>query len=409
VTRALLPTILALAGVLGSSSPASASTTTVTQDLRTRLHAAIARSTATTVSVAVDVDGLGAVYRQGSTTALLPASTEKLFTTFTALQTLGAAGRLRTELRATYAQRGPYLPGNLYLVAGGDPYLSAGQLDVLAGAVRAAGIRKIEGSLVVDDLRYDALRRALGWRTSYVPEDSGPLSALALDGNRWRRDAAYLADPGIPTLGRLRSMLAAHGVAVSPALHRGATPSGARLLAEHISASVTDLVRRATKTSDNFAAELLLKETGRAVRGMGSTAAGAAAVRDVLAPLGVTVGTVADGSGLSGRDRQTAVGELSLLRAAEASATYDEVRRSLPIACTDGTLEHRMCGTAAAGKAVAKTGTLPGTHALTGWTTTADGHLVRFALLLTGVTSSSQARAALDACVVLLSGARVDA
>ncbi len=410
--RALVPVAL-LVGLLGSATPATAtpanataSPASVTQDLRTRLHAAISRSGASTVSMAVDVDGLGAVYRQGASLSVAPASTEKLYTGFTALQALGPAGRLRTELRATKPQRGPYLPGNLYLVAGGDPYLSAGQLNDLAGQVRAAGIRKIEGSLVVDDLRYDAVRRAPGWRTSYVPEESGPLSALAVDGNRWRKDSAYLNDPGIPTLGRFREMLTRHGVSVTPALHRGLTPTGARLVGSRVSASVADLVRRMSKDSDNFAAELLLKESGRAVRGTGSTAAGAAAVRDVLARSGVAAGTVADGSGLSSRDRQSAGGELALLKAAESTGVYTALRQALPIACKDGTLLRRMCNTAAAGKAIGKTGTLPGTYALTGWTTTADGHRVRFAILLAGASSGSQARSAIDACVVLLSGAR---
>ena len=408
VLRFVLPASLVLAGLLVGSSPASASTTSVTQDLRTRLHAALATSSATAVSAAVDVEGLGAVLRQGATSALLPASTEKLYTTFAALKALGPGGRLRTELRATQAQVGPYLPGNLYLVGGGDPFLSGAQLDALAGAVRAAGIRRIDGSLVVDDLRYDAVRRAPGWKTSFVPEESGPLSALAVDHNQWRHDSAYLNDPGLPTLDRFRSMLAKHGVSVTPALHRGRTPVGARLVASHVSASITAIVRVTAKTSDNFAAELMLKEIGLAVQGVGSSAAGAAAVHDVLAQSGVGVGTIADGSGLSSRDRETSLAELALLSAVQSSDVSAAMRDSLPIACKDGTLEHRMCGTAAAGKAVAKTGTLPGTHALTGYTTTADGHVVRFALLLSGVTSGSKARAALDACVVLLSGARAD-
>jgi D-alanyl-D-alanine carboxypeptidase/D-alanyl-D-alanine-endopeptidase (penicillin-binding protein 4) len=409
VLRALFPASLALAGLLGTASPASASPASVRQDLRTRLHTALAGSTAGTVSAAVDVDGLGSVYRQGATVSLLPASTEKLYTGFAALTALGPTARLRTELRATHAQRGPYLPGNLYLVGGGDPFLSGGQLNALAGAVRAAGIRRIDGSLVVDDLRYDAVRRAPGWKSSYVPDESGPLSALAVDHNGWRRDNAYLADPGIPTLDRFRTMLARHGVSVSAALHRGRTPAAAKVLATHVSASMADLVRATAKASDNFAAELLLKETGLAVRGTGSTAAGAAAVRQVLAPLGVSVGTIADGSGLSNRDRQTAAGELSLLAAAQSSEVFSALRTALPIACKDGTLKKRMCGTAAAGKAVGKTGSLPGTHALTGFSTTADGHVVRYALLLSGASNAAKARAALDACVALLSAARADA
>lgn len=407
--RALVPASLALAGVLATSVPAQASPASVSADLRTRLHAAIAKAGATTAGVAVDVDGLGAVFRQSASSAVLPASTQKLYTTFVALTVLGEAGRMRTQLRSTATQRGPYLEGALYLVAAADPYFTAAQLDSLAAQIRAKGIRRINNGLVVDDLRHDAVRRAPGWKTAFVPEDSGPLSALALDVNGWRRDNAYLSDPGIPTLDRLRSALNKRGVSVPGGLRRGAVPSSATVLASHVSASVADLVRRTDKDSDNFAAEVLLKELGKVVRGTGSTAAGAQAVRDVLAPLGVSVGTIADGSGLSSRDRQTAAGELSLLKAAEASPVYAALRRALPIACKDGTLEKRLCGTAAAGKAIGKTGTLPGVNSLTGWTTTADGHLVRFSFLLSGVSSVGRARDAIDACVALLSAARVDA
>ncbi len=392
-----------LAGLLAPATPAHAS---VAGDLRARLHAALARSGASVVSAGVDVDGLGAVYRQAPDRAVLPASTEKLFTGLAALQALGEGTRLVTELRSVAAQRGPYLEGDLYLVAGGDPYLTGGQLDTLAAQLRAQGVRRITGRLVLDDTRYDAVRRAPGWKTAYVPEDSGPLSAMAVDGNGWRRDASYLRDPGLPTLDRLRSMLLAHGVSVDASLLRGRVPAATTTYATHVSASVTDLVRRALKDSDNFAAELLLKELGVVVRGSGTTEHGTEAVAAVLRRLGATVGTLADGSGLSSRDRQTATGELSLLAAAERSQSYAALRRALPIACVDGTLKKRLCGTAAARVAIAKTGTLPGTHALTGWTTTADGHPVRFAFLLSGASSGDRARAAIDQCVALLSAAR---
>ena len=398
----------ALCGALTvGASPAQASPTSVRADLRNRLHSALAQSTASSISASFDVDGLGSVYAPGATTSQRPASTEKLFTTFAALKQLGADGRLRTQLRSPVAQRGPYLEGDVYLVGVGDAYFTTPQLETLASAVRAKGIRKITGALIVDDSRYDAARRAPGWKSYYVPDESGPLDALALDKNAWKRGSAYVADPALPVLGRLAELLRKHGVAVGTTQRRAVVPATATVLASHVSASVADIVRRINKGSDNFAAELLHKELGAVVRRDGSSAGGAAAVRDVLAPLGVTVGTVADGSGLSSRGRQTAAGEMSLLKAAEASSVYSALRRSLPIACKDGTLEKRMCGTAAAGKAIAKTGTLDYTSTLTGWTTTADGHTVRFAILLSGTTSSTKARQALDACVVLLSAARV--
>ena len=402
--RALVPASLALAGALSAQAPAHASAAT---DLRSRLSAELAKSTATSMSVAVDVDGVGSVYRRTPTAALKPASTEKLVTALTALEALGPATRLRTELRSTATRRGQYLQGTLWLVAGGDPYLTAAQLDSLAASLRSAGIRRVDGALNVDDYRYDAVRRAPGWQASYVPDESGPLSALALDRNTWRKDAAYLRDPAVPTLQRFQQMLAAHGISVLGGLHRGHVPSTAAVLASRGSASVQDLVRRVAKDSDNFAAELLLKEAGRAVQGTGSTARGVEAARAVLRPLGVDVGTPVDGSGLSSQDRQTALSELSLLTVAQGRPTYAALRRALPVACQDGTLKDRMCGTAAAGRAVAKTGTLPGVSSLAGWTTTADGKLVRFVFLLSGTSSTAKARAALDACVAALSAARL--
>jgi D-alanyl-D-alanine carboxypeptidase/D-alanyl-D-alanine-endopeptidase (penicillin-binding protein 4) len=240
-----------------------------------------------------------------------------------------------------------------------------------------------------------------------VPEESGPLSALAVDGNRWRKDAAYLSDPGIPTLQRFRDLLLKHGVAVGTRLLRGTTPATARTVTSQRSAPMQAIVKKIDKDSNNFGAELLLKEVGRRVEGTGSSAAGARGVETTLAALGITVGSVYDGSGLSNKDRQSAGGELSLLNRVMGTSLYGPLRAALPIACKDGTLEKRLCNTPAAGRAAAKTGTLPGTYALSGYTTTADGHGVRFAFLLSRSSSGAKARAAIDACVAYLSGLRL--
>jgi D-alanyl-D-alanine carboxypeptidase/D-alanyl-D-alanine-endopeptidase (penicillin-binding protein 4) len=375
--------------------------------VRGRLTAMLSTSTSALRSSAVDVDGLGVVLRQGAGTEVLPASTEKLFTSLAALKALGPAARMQTTVRAPLAQQGALQPGSLYLVGGGDPFFNGAQLEALAAGVRAAGITHIGGALVVDDLRYDAQRRAPGWKTSFVPEESGPLSALAVDGNRWRKDAAYLSDPGIPTLQRFRDLLIKHGVTVGTRLLRGTTPVSARTVTSQRSAPMEAIVRKVDKYSDNFGAELLLKEVGRRMEGTGSSAAGARAVESLLGAMQINVGSVYDGSGLSSKDRQSAAGEISLLNAVLGTPLATPLRTALPIACKDGTLKTRLCNTAAAGRAVAKTGTLPGTYALSGYTTTADGHDVRFSFLLSRSSSGSKARAAIDACVAYLSALRL--
>jgi D-alanyl-D-alanine carboxypeptidase/D-alanyl-D-alanine-endopeptidase (penicillin-binding protein 4) len=222
---------------------------------------------------------------------------------------------------------------------------------------------------------------------------------MALDGNAWRSDSAYLADPATPVLAKLRSYLARRGVHLTTSDNRrGAALSSAKAYASWSSTSLARMTQRVLKDSDNFAAELILKELGRVGRGQGTSSAGAAVVHDRTGP----GGAIADGSGLSPYDKQTTAGELALL-----SGAFGELKTKLPVACHDGTLEKRFCGTVAAQRVFAKTGTLDTSRALAGWTYTRDGRLVTFSFLLSGFSSGSAAVKAIDRAVVVLAGATV--
>lgn len=370
--------------------------------LRRRVEAALGGSTAVTVSAAVDVDGYGAVVRREAGHPLPPASTQKSYVGLSALEALGPKARLRTEVARTAAPVAGRLQGNLWLVAGGDPYLTTAGLRALARDVRAAGITILAGDVRLDDSRYDARRTASGWKSSFMPGQSGPLSALAVDRNRWRSDRAFLADPALPAAIRFRDLLRAEGVTVTGTVRRERRPSSAVTVAERVSGPLPAVVRRALKDSDNFAVELLLKEVGRVVRGDGSSAGGVAAVRDVLGKQGVPVGASSDGSGLSRDNRQSTSGQVLLLRAAQDSGSAADFRAALPLGCRDGTLKRRYCGTPAEGRVSAKTGTLSGVRALSGYTKTQSGRTVYFAFQLTGVRNGAQALAAMDRAVVAL-------
>jgi D-alanyl-D-alanine carboxypeptidase/D-alanyl-D-alanine-endopeptidase (penicillin-binding protein 4) len=394
--RLLLVALTGLLALLDLAVPAQASSA---GSLRAQVEAALNGSTARSVAVAVDVAGLGAVDRRGATVPLPPASTEKLFTAEAALRLLGPTYREQTSLRSSGTRFGPLLRGDLYLVAGGDPYLSSVQLDQLARSFATSGIRTISGHLVVDDTRYDRVRRGAGWKAEWVPEESGPLSAMAVDRNQWRHDGAYLADPATPVLAKLRAYLARKGIRLTTAdARRGPVLTRAATYASLSSAPLSTVLTRVLKDSDNFAAELVLKELGRVGRGTGTSAAGVQVVREQT---GAT-SQVVDGSGLSPYDRQTTAQELGLL-----ATSFGDLKPKLPIACRDGTLEHRFCGTVAAGRVFAKTGTLDTARALAGWTYTRDGHLVTFAFILSGFSSGSSASKAIDRAVVVLAGATV--
>lgn len=369
--------------------------------LRERLNTALAGSTASLLGAAVDVEGYGPVLRAAADAPLPPASTQKSYVGLSALLALGPQSRYRTEVVADRLPVLGRLRGNLWLVAGGDPYLTSGHLRLLARSVRAAGITSVSGDLRLDDLRYDQRRTAAGWKPSFMPGQSAPLSALAVDGNRWRSDAAFLADPAFPAAVLFRDYLRAEGVSIG-GVRRAPRPSGGRTVAVHTGTPVLSAVQRTLKDSDNFAAELILKEVGRVVRGDGSSAGGVEALRTVLAAQGVPVGAGSDGSGLSANDRQTALGQVQLLQAAVSTDVGPAFFAALPLGCRDGTLEKRFCGTAAEGRVSAKTGTLSGVRVLAGVTTTRSGRQVQFAFQLTGVADGTRALAAIDRAVVVL-------
>ena len=369
--------------------------------LRRRLESALGGSTAVTLSAAVDVEGYGPVLRRESSHPLPPASTQKSYVGLSALVALGPEARLRTEVARTAEPVAGRLAGHLWLVAGGDPYLTSAGLRALARQVREAGVTTVTGELRLDDSRYDARRTAAGWKSSFMPRHSGPLSALALDRNRWRSDGAFLRDPALPAAIRFRDYLRAEGVSIGT-VRRERRPAAAVTVTERVSGPVPAVVRRALKDSDNFATELLLKEVGRVVRGDGSSTGGLSAVRDVLGRPAVPVGAGSDGSGLSAHDRQTTSGQLLLLQAADDSGSGPAFRSALPVGCRDGTLKRRYCGTPAEGRVFAKTGTLSGVRALSGYTETASGRRVHFAFQLTGVKDGGRALAAIDRAVVAL-------
>jgi D-alanyl-D-alanine carboxypeptidase/D-alanyl-D-alanine-endopeptidase (penicillin-binding protein 4) len=133
--------------------------------------------------------------------------------------------------------------------------------------------------------------------------------------------------------------------------------------------------------SENFYAEMLLKALGARFGTGGTTAAGIAVVRAELARFQVRP-QMADGSGLSRADRTSARHVVRLLRAMDAEPEAAPAwRASLPVAGRSGTLRKRLRRTAAAGRCAAKTGTLIGVSALSGYCTTTTGSRVAFSFL----------------------------
>lgn len=150
-----------------------------------------------------------------------------------------------------------------------------------------------------------------------------------------------------------------------------------------------DVLRAMAKPSQNQIAEILLRTLGLERSGSGTADSGIAVVRRQLLSWNVQPdGFVQkDGSGLSRYDYltpETLVRVLATIRKDTAfSAFYD----ALPIAGVDGTIANRMRDTPAQGNVHAKTGFVANARSLSGYVTTADGHLLIFSALCNNWTA----------------------
>ena len=139
----------------------------------------------------------------------------------------------------------------------------------------------------------------------------------------------------------------------------------------------------------------------RSILKSGTTANGVKVVRRTMATLGVDVWPI-DGSGLTSGNRSTAHDVVKLLFRARSEPWGRSFFLSLPTAGVDGTLADRMRGSAAQRRCHAKTGTLTGVTALSGYCFNASGRQFAFSILMNDVYNLDRARAAQDRIAALV-------
>lgn len=399
---ALPAAVVALAALPGMPAGATASHATTTATLAPRtstLDAALtngvrsrmATSTAHAWSVVIDIAGRGRVVDVAGGTGLLPASTEKLYTTLPFLLN-SPNRRLGTAFGSTKGPSLGVLHADLVVRSSGDPTLSGPDIARLAKRLHDGGVRKVTGHLVLDIGSLPTTRVRSGWKSSYIPSDIAPLSPFPIGGDRISSTASYLAAPTAGNLAFLRARLKVAGVGILGSTVVARHVSMPHVFTSHSSATLASIVQTTLLYSVNFYAEQLLSIEGRA------------AVTNVSDAAGVTYNRATDGSGLSLSDLTTTRSEVALLTYAAGSPAATLLRSSLPVACETGTLQHDLCATATAGKVWAKTGTLPAVKCLAGYTTDGAGRAVTFAILTNGDRDTSTAMAAMQKVLVLVRG-----
>lgn len=164
----------------------------------------------------VDLQTGARLYEKNPDLGLNPASNVKLVTTAAALALLGPEHRYVTRVYVDKgALKGRVVDGDLYLKGGGDPSLVTGDLYQLASDLRALGITKVTGGLVLDNTAFDRdeLPPAFDQKDE-LAAFRAPGGAMAINFGTYvvlarpgagEGDAAHVAiDPPVPSI-RLRS------------------------------------------------------------------------------------------------------------------------------------------------------------------------------------------------------------
>lgn len=336
----------------------------------------------------------------------VPASTLKIVTAAAALESLSGQKTFSTVLMAEGEIRRGRLSGPLYLRGEADPELTKESFQSLVSQLRKAGVRRLEGDLIVDAGPYSFPLYGSGWAWDdagqyYSPEITG----VSVDGGlvglekqslpKWleRQEGpgksrllipgregvqvrgtmpAYIAPPRMALRSgeMLVALMQESGIKFQGEVKEGAARGN--VLAAHHSRPLSAILKKALRVSDNLAMELVYR----------------AAEKRRPSALEEQRLRVVDGSGLSRYNLISARQLVSVL-------TSNDLRRLLP-APGEGTLEKRFLKGWAAHNLVAKTGTMSNVSALTGYLFPGTDKECIFAIMINGHLESTAKRKAIE-------------
>jgi serine-type D-Ala-D-Ala carboxypeptidase/endopeptidase (penicillin-binding protein 4) len=384
-------------------------------------------------SVGVVVQQLGASRPSlavNAGTAMNPASTMKLVTSYAALERLGPAFRWRTEA---------FLDGdNLVLHGSGDPKLTYESFWLLLRNLRGRGLRDIRGDIVLDrsyfapasyrpfddDIYrpYNVAPDALlvnfkSLHFTFIPEDEKgvriyaepALPGLTIvnslkrgegpcpEGRAFREllQATFQPRPPLASFtgtypascgerdmnvallepedyfaALVRTLWTELGGSWRGGLREGTASPEARLVYTHESEPLADAVRDMNKFSNNVMARQLFLTLGAELEGPPAEPEKSVhAIRQWLEDkkLRMPELVLENGSGLSRLERISPAHLNALLQAAWRSPVMPEFVASLPLVASDGTMKKRLNDEPVAGYAHIKTGTLADARAMAGY------------------------------------------
>ena len=392
--------------------------------------------------VVVDASGRVIFDRRGSS-AVTPASVQKLIVADAALHVLGPLYRFHTIFAAEHAPSpGGTLDGDLWLVGSGDPSLRSSDLRGGIAVLARSGLKAIDGSIAVDSSTMSGPEINPDWDPSDAGEDfQVPTSAISIDDDTAefrvyggapgtparvtvvpesravqlsgsvetsvssdnviiapQADNAFALDGTIPEYTEEKFWLPVHdmpryagavldrmakeaGISIARPPLVAAAPLDTIVLWDHRSAPLRALLGHMLFVSDNHYAEQMMRTLGVDAGGRGTDRDGLAAEMAFLRSESIPSGGlhVVDGSGLAEENRVSALTLARIL--SDAELTGNDLYSLLPAGGRDGTLKNYDF-TTAFGRVRAKTGHLSDADSLAGYVTTMHHGRLSFAFMI---------------------------
>ncbi|TAG57661.1 MAG: D-alanyl-D-alanine carboxypeptidase/D-alanyl-D-alanine-endopeptidase [Oscillatoriales cyanobacterium] len=395
------------------------------------------------------------LYSRDATKYFIPASNVKLLTTAAALQKLGADFRIKTSVYSG-------ANGSLYVAGRGDPssYFQGSAVnpnweweDAQAGygaPVNSLIFNQNAIELVLSPqaigqplkVTFAEPKLANQWQilnnSVTVSQNESEFIEVGREFDRpvirvggqlkvgAESESAYVAvvNPANNFLQHFQQVLVAEGIPVKQALVAPVPRNLNQELAFVESPPLAELVKETNRESNNLYAEVLLRLLGKVTGSMPVSQAvtgkmpvpqedtgeiGLKELKIALTQLGVNPNSyiLADGSGLSRHNLISPEALVQTLRLMANSPTGSIYRASLPVAGDSGTLKNRINSTPNRVILQAKTGTLSGVSALSGYIEVPNYEPLVFSIIINqSDLSASKMRSATDEIVLLLNRLR---
>jgi D-alanyl-D-alanine carboxypeptidase/D-alanyl-D-alanine-endopeptidase (penicillin-binding protein 4) len=229
-------------------------------------------------------------------------------------------------------------------------------------------------------------------------------------GNPRRTESFAIPDPNLYSARALRQVLIDAGIAVTGTTRSTsdsllyARVRASAPLAEAQSRPLRDWIFPILNTSQNWFAEMLLKQLGRQFGKAGSWLEGLAVARRFLIDsvrADSTQFSLSDGSGLSSSNLMSPLVLTQLLRFMRQHPRYATFAAGLPQPGAGGSLRNRFMGTPLAGRLRAKTGSIARVHSLSGYIELGGRNTLIFSIQANHHAESSRTmQAMIDSVVV---------